>query len=51
MCDFTTDWKTGVQPCELKFGSWVYNSAQLDLINVRHKQTLTAEPPFMFHCF
>ena len=25
---------TEVQSCELKFGSWVYNAQQLDLINV-----------------
>ena len=30
MCDMSTE----VQTCELKFGSWVYNAHQLDLINV-----------------
>merc|ERR1712038_483210 len=40
MCDFTTDWKTGVQPCELKFGSWVNNSARLDLINTIDRMDL-----------
>ena len=33
MCDFTADDKE-TQTCELKFGSWVYNANQLDLINV-----------------
>ena len=32
MCDFST--KSEVKSCQLKFGSWVYNAGQLDLINV-----------------
>merc|ERR1739838_247199 len=32
MCDFTADDKE-TQTCELKFGSWVYNANQLDLIS------------------
>jgi len=31
MCDFTGNEKE-TQTCELKFGSWVYNANQLDLI-------------------
>ena len=33
MCDMTGK-TTEAQSCELKFGSWVYNAHQLDLINV-----------------
>ena len=33
MCDFTGNEKE-TQTCELKFGSWVYNANQLDLITV-----------------
>ena len=34
MCDFSIQEPTEVYVCELKFGSWVYNAAQLDLENV-----------------
>lgn len=33
MCDLTNS-DMEVQRCELKFGSWVYNAHQLDLLNV-----------------
>ena len=33
MCDLTNSGME-VQRCDLKFGSWVYNADQLDLLNV-----------------
>ena len=39
MCEMTS--KTSeVQSCELKFGSWVYNVQQLDLINVSQTEVI-----------
>ena len=34
MCDISSQKTQEVVTCELKFGSWVYNAGQLDLINV-----------------
>lgn len=35
MCDIASQKTQEIVTCELKFGSWVYNAGQLDLINVK----------------
>ena len=46
MCDLTNS-DMEVQRCELKFGSWVYNALQLDLLNVSQ---FIIKPKIMIDC-
>ena len=46
MCDLTNS-DMEVQRCELKFGSWVYNALQLDLLNVSQ---FIIKPEIMIDC-